>query len=108
MNKIVDELETVTTIPSQALNKLIERTIYCICEDIDEAKLVDNISVDFDIGIGTLTISKINDSLKYRFVPSAKLNDNIAATIVDNKNPMTAAVEESLVNKITNVYKNLL
>jgi hypothetical protein len=108
MNSLIKELETITTIPEASLNKLIERSIYCICEDIEESKLQDDKISEIDIGIGTLTVLKTEDTLKYKFTPSAKLNDAVIATIVDGKNPLIKASETSLVNRITNVYKDLL
>lgn len=108
MNKLAEEIETITTIPTSALNKLADRAIYCICEDINEDKINQNNITEIDINIGIITITRTEDSVKYKFTPSAKLNDDVVATITKGKNPLVKAVEDSLVDKITNVYKNLL
>jgi hypothetical protein len=108
MNKLSEELSTLTTIPTTALNKLADKATYCICEDVLEDKIKQNYITDIDISIGVITITRTEDSIKYKFTPSAKLNDAIVTTVTEGKSPLTKAVEDSLVDKITNVYKNLL
>jgi hypothetical protein len=110
MNKITDEVSTLTKLSTSTLNKILEKAMYCICEDVEETQLAKDgtHTTVLDIGIGTLTILVSEDSIKYHFTPSAKLNDAVVSTVSERKNPLVKAVDESLVSRVTNVYENLL
>lgn len=108
MNKLTKELETITTIPEQQLLKLVEKTMFCVCQDVKESILAKEPTTEIDVGVGTLTIQVANGEVKYRFVPSAKLNDAIIKTIKEGNSPLTLVAETNLKDRIINVYKDLL
>ena len=62
---------------------------------------------EIDLDYGTLIIKIEDGQIKFRFVPSVKLNKNIKSTIVNNKSPLTGAVEATLKDRITKTYKEL-
>lgn len=108
MYNLNEDLSALTTIPTSALNKLSDRSVLCICNCVEESILKGENLIEVNIGVGTLQILLEGGNLKYRFLPSKTLDNNIKNTVVDKKNPLTAAVEESLVRKILNTYKNYL
>ena len=63
---------------------------------------------EIDLGFGTLLIKLEDDSVKYKFIPSNALETNIKETVTKKKNPLIAAVDSSLVQKIEHCYKELL
>ena len=63
---------------------------------------------EIDLGFGTLLIKLEDDIIKYKFIPSSVLETNIKETVQKKKNPLVAAVDESLVSKIERCYKELL
>ena len=60
-----------------------------------------------DIGIGNLVLNIDNDELKYKFIPSNKLENNIKYTLDNGHCPLIDKAEESLQTKILGVYKEL-
>ena len=108
MYNLSEDLSNLTTIPTSALSKLSDKSVFCICNDVEESLLKEENVADIDLGIGTLQILVDGNDLKYRFIPSKTLDINVKNTVINKKNPLTAAVEESLVKRILNTYKNYL
>lgn len=64
-------------------------------------------TAEIDMGFGTLLIHISDGNIKYKFIPSKELDKDVISTVVDEKNPITVVLENNLVNKITNIYKDL-
>lgn len=47
-----------------------------------------------------------NNEIKYKFIPSQKLEKTIINTVLNEKNSLILNIEDSLISKLTNVYKN--
>ena len=61
-----------------------------------------------NIGIGTLIIINNDDSLIYKFKPSQQLEESLIKTTTTGINPLSSTLEQILVNKITNTYKDIM
>ena len=59
-----------------------------------------------DIGIGELDIYVGEEEVSYRFIPSDNLSKSIIETVTEGKNPLTKNIEEAVVKKIINAYKD--
>ena len=105
---LIDDLSTLTTIPTTNLNQLTKKANYCICNCIEESSLNNDNITDIDIGIGKLSIYVENNNILYRFTPTKSLEDNIKKTVIEKHNSMTCAVESALVNKIMCTYKDYI
>ena len=108
---IISDLSTLSTIPEKTLGKLSAKVVYCICDAVAEALAEDaseDRSVDLDIGIGTLSIGLVDDAIKYKFVPNETLETSVKQTVLNERNLLEDALEKSFVDKITNVYKELI
>ncbi len=108
MNNVIEDISTLTTIKSDYLNSLVKKSEWCICSYVEETLLKKENITKIDIGIGYLSILIEDNTIKYKFIPSEKLEDAIRKTIIDDKNPLKLKLEKVLVDKITNVYKELL
>lgn len=108
MKNIVKDLSTLTTIEEENLNKLVEKELWCICSYVEEMINSKENFCDIDLGIGTLTISIMDNQLKFKFIPSQTLEQGVRDTIVNEKSPLRLSLEKSLVNKISNIYKELI
>ena len=100
------DLSTITTIPYHTLQKLFDKFSWIICDSVEESCMNNQEYASIDIGIGTIDIAVIDNSVQYRFVPSSKLEENIRSTIEDKKNPLVVATEEALVKRIIHAYKD--
>jgi len=47
-----------------------------------------------------------NEQIKYKFKPSQKLEKVVTNTVVNERNDLVLNIEESLISKLTNTYKN--
>lgn len=100
------DLSTITTIPYHTLQKLFEKFLWIICDSIEESCRSKQDYASIDIGIGTIDIAFDDDTVQYRFIPSRNLDDSIKDTIVNKNNPLVNNVEEALVKRIVNAYKD--
>lgn len=109
MRDLIKDISTITTIPTESLEKLVTKGEWCICDYVEDTILgKDSKVVEINIGIGTISIIMDNDRLIYRFIPSERLEELVIDTVKNETNPLKKTIEKSLVNKITNVYKELL
>ena len=108
MNKIIEDLSTITTLPLSLLKNLCTKTIYCICHKVYENIVRKENLICVDIGIGKLYIELTNSLIHYKFVPSKFFEDNLIWTINNNKSPLVKLSEEKLEEKIKDTYKELL
>ncbi len=108
---IIKDLSTLSTIPDKVLTKLMDKFLYCIYDAVAEAVAEnpgEDKSIDLDIGIGTLSIGVVNDTIKYKFIPSSSMDTSVKQTVLNERNLLEDVLEKSFVDKITNVYKELL
>lgn len=110
MNKavLVEDLSKLTNIPIKSLNKVMDLICYCITDVVNDGAISGESSVEIDIGIGTLKIGRTENSVKYLFIPSAKLEEGVKNTIIGRENALEVAVESSLQDKLVNTYKELV
>lgn len=108
MTKLVEDLATLTTISQNALVNLNEKSLACICHCVCENILEGNSLTEIDIGIGVLYIKCEEDKIKYKFIPSKKLEENVAFTVKNKTSPVLFEVESALKARIESTYKDLL
>jgi len=108
MAKLIDDLATLTNISRQTLDKLSNLSISCICDAVEDDILAKNDILTMDIGIGTLMIKHTDNDMRYKFIPSAKLEEAVAQTIVNDKNILKITVDDTLKKRIMSIYKELL
>lgn len=106
--KVAEDISTLSTIPEKAINKLVDLAYLSIADGLVEIRSTNESEISYDIGIGTLTVILTDNSVRYRFTPSAKLNEVVKDTVVLGKNLLSSEVEKSIVDKFTNIYKELV
>lgn len=105
MYDIINDLATITTVPNSSLDKLVNKANWCISHCVNECMINDKDVVEMDIGIGKLYI-KLDNNLKYKFIPSDNLSKCINDTIQNKKSPLICAAEESLSCRLRDTYKD--
>ena len=108
MNKLLEDLSILTTIPQKTLEKLVDKTYLCINSSVEETLLEDKNISEIDIGIGYLYILLDYEGIKNKFIPNQKLEDSIKKTFINKSNMLENTLEISLVDRISNTYKDLL
>ena len=108
MVDVLDRVSSLTTIDRKSLVKLTNKASLCICDEIYKSGLENNLRCYFDMGIGTLGIDySSGDTVKYKFTPAKDFEKMIVNTIVNKESPLVEKVEQSLIKKITDTYKDL-
>lgn len=107
MSNIVADVATLSTIPEKTLNKLIKKVIYCSAQAVKEDCIADKSISELDIGIGVIYIKHYGSEIKYKFVPEENFRKVIEETVNGELNLLEDALNESLVNKFTKIYKDL-
>lgn len=105
MIDIIDDISTLTTIPKSNLDKLVEQSIKCISHSVWENNEETDYTVDLNIGIGTLHIKVESNTVKYKFIPSSKLEKSIQSALLDNIDPLVCVIEQAVCKKILTGYK---
>ena len=104
----VELVSTLTTIPEKNLTRLQDIYELVVCDAVEDSLLNGDTSTTINLSIGELGIKFDNNELRFRFKPSAKFEEELISTIVNKNNSLTHEIEKSLVNKITQTYKDLM
>lgn len=107
MDGIIKNISTLTSIPVSALDRLVDISNHCISNSFYHSLISDSDITEIDLGIGVLMIKKDNDALKFKFVPSAKLREELTEVLKTKKSTLTKVLEDSLKEAVTNTYKDL-
>ena len=104
---LLDDVATITTLPKDALVKLVKRAEYCISDSIVEQVLQGKDIIEIDITIGKILLKLIDDEVKYKFIPSDEFKDLVKQSM-NGHNTLSDTLEKNLVTKVTKAYKDLL
>lgn len=108
MSNVIKDISTITTISEKTLNKLKDRVILSICENVTEDKMEDKTLSEIDLGIGVLYIGYADTSaVKYKFIPSEELQKNVRETLNGKLNLMNDTLNAALSQAFENIYKDL-
>ena len=107
MIDINKDVSILTNVPLKYIEKIKKCEEYSIVENISELNLENENIVDLDIGIGVLSILLDNNIIKYKFVPSSNLEEEVLSAIKYKKNILDLKLESSLCQKIEQTYRDL-
>lgn len=108
MQDILKDVSTITTIPLATLKSLSEKEIWCIVSNFcNNIKIGENLS-ELDLGIGILQLYYDKDQIRYKFIPSSKLEEALISSAQNHTNPLELMLEKSLITKIMNIYKDII
>ena len=108
MSKINCDVSKLTTIPEKALDKLNDKILYSICEEVAENILQDKSITELDFGLYKLYIKHDDPSqVKFKVVPSEELQKEVINTITKRRNLLEDTLNNALVKKFLEVYKDI-
>ena len=107
MINLTSDLSLLTTIPDKVLEKLNDKLVYCISEAVAESALAEEEITELDVGFGTLFIKNDKFEPKFKFVPTENFMSTIKDSINNKLNSLEDTLNESLANKVVNVYKDI-
>lgn len=107
MYNIEDKMFKLTTINQESIAKFNNLVSNCISDAIFEARLQNEDSTTIDLGYGTLIVSMTNNEVRYKFVPSAKLEEDIINAIKNNVNALDSVIIDRTTKTLLATYKDL-
>lgn len=102
-----EDLSKLTTINQLSINRLFDKVAWIASDAVEQAELAGDTNVELDLGFGILEILIEDNCIKYKFKPSKNLEEALIDTIINGKNQLTFTIENTLVGKITNLYKDM-
>lgn len=104
---IKEGLSTLTNLPIKYLDKIENNLTYLILDGLHDSSLSGENITEFKSDIGSLLINVEEESVKYKFVPSEKFEELIKAQIKTGQNLLEYKLEKALIDRISNLYKDL-
>lgn len=105
---LLQDMADVTTIPKMRLDQLADNAINFIAHYIRESADCGESDLSVDTGIGVMHIRIEDENIKFKFIPSSKLENGIKYAITSGESPLINKVEALLKDRICNTYKDLL
>lgn len=109
--KILNDISTLTQIPTHTLEKIADIISKEICHRVytgyikGEKNIID---LDLEIGTLSLKINSLDSTIEYSFKPSKQLEKELIETMRGKKSILTEAVSSNLNKKILNLYRELI
>ena len=107
MNNLNQDLSQLTTIPKLQFDNINKVQVNLICHYVAETVAEQESVTEIDLGIGTLYIKVDGEDVKYKFIPSHKLENGVKYAITTKESPLILDVESILKDRICNAYKDL-
>lgn len=108
MNKIIKDVCTLTSLPNNLTNDIVPVMESAVTHKVFESIMEGESITQVDIGIGLLYIKNEGTAVKYRFVPSKRLEEEVAKVLVTKESPLEKKLEKSLLEKMENAYKGMI
>ena len=107
MKNLIEDLSILTTIGKYNLESLTYKSIDIISHDIEESLRDNENYIEIDIGLGTLIISRVEEEIRYKFIPSKRLEKTVIDTYITRKSKVALDVDKALGDRIMKTYKDL-
>ena len=107
MTDLIQDLSILTTIGKYNLENLVSKSISIVSHDVEESLRDFKELTSIDIGLGILHIQHKDNSIRYKFIPSKKLDDCLCDTYRNRKSALTVEIDKALGERINNTYKDL-
>ena len=108
MIKLQEDLSLLTGIPFDNFVKLNQKICSLVGHYVCEAMFDKKEYTEIDLGIGYLYIKWDKDNAVYKFVPSKRMIMNVKKAYELKESSLNTSIDESLRDRITNTYKELL
>lgn len=108
ISKLTQDLSAITGVPKLTLDNLVEKANTCIAHSLYETNLKKEALTEIDIGIGILYVKLENEQIKYKFIPSEKLEHFISFSLINKESPLILDAEKALKTRIEKTYKELI
>ena len=108
MNNLILDVSKLSNIPSATLSKIQDLEKILIALYISESILTDQETTEIDIGLGKLLIRASDSEIKYKFIPSKVLDQQLINAVNSKTSPLIDKLENSIQEKIMRTYKEMI
>lgn len=110
MKDLFKDLSIITGVKYNTLFKVISKSCALINHYVKEELKENNSILEIDIGIGILYIQMVEDCIKYKFIPAARLEKSVKSAFKGSTTDteLTDLIDTTLEKRITDTYKELL
>lgn len=108
MKDIVEDINTLTSIPRANIAKLMQKISWLITNAVYESKQKGEDLTELNLNFGKLYILKSGDKLKYRFQPSKKLESALIDVFTKDTEPVAEEAENAVTETLLRAYKELM
>ena len=102
-----ENLNILTNIPIKYIEKIERDLVYSILDGIHDSSLNGESITEFISDIGSLLINVEEEEIKYKFIPSEKFEELLKTQIKSGQNLLENKLDKILVDRISNLYKDL-
>lgn len=106
--EIIKDLADLTSVSEKIFEKLSNNIMFLILQNLEETINKNEKICEFDLNLGKLLISLEDDELKFKFIPSKKLEKEIIKTIEEGQNSMEKILISNMISTLEKTYKELL
>ena len=107
MANLIDDLSVLTTIKKYNLEELVNKSNMIISHAVMESIRNKESTATVDIGIGKLLVKSEEDTLRFKFIPSTKLESTLIDTYSSGKSLLIEKIDSELGKRIEKTYKDL-
>ena len=105
--EVKKDLSVLTNIPERYYDKIENNLKYIIIDGISDAMVANENTVEFKSDIGSLLVGVEDNVVKYKFTPSETFENDLKSKVKYGQNLLKDKLEDSLIERITSLYKDL-
>lgn len=106
--QIEKDVSNLTTVPFSSVQKIFSRFQDCICYNLQQSINNKEEYAEIDIYIGKLILKKEDNHIYYKFIPSPSFEKDVLITYQRGECPLIRRLEDTISDKISSAYKELL
>lgn len=109
MSVVNKDLSNLTTIPEKTLDRLNDKILYLMCQEIQENILDGEYVAEFNFyNLFTIYIKYDDTSaIRWKVIPNEKLENAVVSTAKNKLNLLEDNLNETLIKRFMDVYKDI-
>lgn len=108
MIDIINDISILTFISKLSLENLSNKAIECIAHGVQENLISGENITEINLDFGKLYIKLEEEGIKYKFIPSKKLENAVRYACDTKESPLVLHAETKLKERIESTYKDLI
>ena len=108
MIDVINDISALTFISKLSLENLSNKTIECIAHGVQEHISSNENIIEINLDFGKLYIKLEDQNIKYKFIPSKKLENAVKYACDTKESPLILQAEKKLKERIESTYRDLL